>query len=529
VRISLIRPVYKTTSYDPEVQEPLGIETLAGSLISHGHAVQVLDPLLTGQTERHTSRQVAAFHPDVVGFSLMSAGDLDSTNKMMDQIRTFDPAIQFVVGGNLVSTEPHTALENLPAGTVCIRYEGELPLLGIVDAIQDSRPLSKVGSVVIKNPNASIIETPILPSVDDLDDLPFALRPFPDSIHSRGLTVNLQASRGCEGTCVYCCAPGFPGAASGKRRNRSPGNIVDEIQAIVEEYQISTFNFVDDDFIGRGNGSIERMKIFQEEVTRRGLQISFGIQTCPSALDAESVQRLAKAGLSYVFFGLESDDSEVMRKWGRKQAATSISELVRNLRQHDIEAQAGSIMFHPESTLQSIRRLAQLLHANGLLNYRTATNRLKALPGSALYRTLEKAGRIEKNSSGPICPPFKDRILEGFYEALIHSLDPLRPVWVYAACKLPVVKAKSRLNQAGYIHKLIHLKRILFELEELIATNLFHLISCYENGNEKECKIAGMRDTAFRIGMQANQSLFRNGLIESEEILRNAVRMDCGI
>ena len=529
MKISLIRPANETSYFDPEIQEPLGIETLAGFLESHGHKLQILDAVLTGQTEKALIRQTAAFQPDALGVSLMSGSELESANRIMLGVRNYCPRVLLVAGGNLVSTEPLKVVNFLPPDTICIRYEGEIPWLQIVEAFNQQISIREINSAVIKTVNGELIETSLGKPISNLDTIPDAKRAFVSEVSRLNLAVNVQASRGCVGTCTYCCSPGFPSAEKGRRRDKSPTRIVDELQAIVERDRLRIFNFVDDDFLGPEREVKERVNKFADQITRRGLKISFGIQARPYSLDRESIQLLAKSGLSYVFFGIETDAEADLRRWGRRQPNYDLGELVKMLRDHNIEPQAGCIPFHPQTTISDLKRLAKWLIKHGLLNYRTATNRLQALPGSVMYAELKKTGQIQEDTTRPVLPSFQDAKVEAFYQDLILALDPLRAVWVMAASKLPVAKARANLLEESYLEGYACLQQVTRTLDDQTGRILFQLIEAYEAGQDERQLINKMRVATLGKAVEMNRLLFRNGIVESEDRLREIIRVDCGL
>ena len=529
LKISLIRPLYQTGVYDPEIQEPLGILTLAGYLRQAGRQVQVLDCMLSGESEIHTARRCAAFHPSLVGFSLMSAGDLASCRLLIKHIRQFGLNPTIVVGGNLVSTEPAFAMHGLPSGIIGIRYEGEFPLMELVRSLEQGRPWRQIEALCYQDETGVLVCNPPGLPVDILDDLPFAARDLAPLIAGNEMAVNIQTSRGCHGKCHYCCSPGFPKALSGSRRERSPLHLVEEIQSINERDGGRIFNFVDDDFIGPGKDGIRRALGFCCEIKKRDLSISFGIQARPNALTQDVIAELSDAGLSYVFFGFESDNRAVLTAWGRKERPFDLQNLVANLRAFQIEAQAGSIMFHRNSTFNGLRCQAQTLNNQGLLNYRTATNTLKILPGSALYHEYEQAGKIPLMHPGPLTPPCEDPAVEAFARALLEALDPLRPVWIYAASQFPVIVGKKRLAFGGYDHKYAVLKQAISGLEHLTADIFFNLLEAHEKGRPNEIDLAQQRSVCFNAAMQAAEKMASGCLVENVDLLREAIRMDCGL
>lgn len=531
MRCALIRPLYRPSYYDPEVQEPLGIESLAGFLRSHGHEVLLLDAMLSGETEAAIAGRAAAFQPDVVGFSAMSAGDLESIRtihgKMLETC--LDRRWHTVVGGNAVSTEPDLVCDALPAGTFCIRYEGEGPLLALIEALSRGSGYEEVPSLVVRDTDGGVLRTAPGQPIADPDTLPFAARDLAGVAISRSRLVNIQGSRGCVGSCTYCAAPGFPGG--GKRwRGRSPRNIAEEMAFLAREHGAYLFNIVDDDFLGPEESSLRRAREFAAALKRRRLRVAFNIQARPSSLTPPAIEALAAAGLTYLFLGFESDDPKVLRRWGRRDDPAVVWELVECLRARGVEVQVGCITFHPDATLSSIKRMAGSLEAHGLLNYRTATNRLQALPGSKIYERAKRDGLVPPGALGTFAPAIKDGRVERLHEHLMYTLLPMRPAWVQAACALPIAAGTHFLSLADGAGggSLYDVRNILTRLDGCAGSVLFELIDLLEGNGPTTENLEALRRRSLEAGERAARLLSEAGLA-SYDTIRDAIRMDSGI
>ncbi|HWP95731.1 MAG TPA: cobalamin-dependent protein [Syntrophomonadaceae bacterium] len=528
----LIRPLYETKHYDPEIQEALGIESLAAYLRAYGHHVLLLDPLQSGQSEDRTIKRAVSFAPQLVGFSIMSGGDLSSTQRMMAGIKMGLPQIQWAAGGNLVSTEPEYAAASLPAGTACLRYEGEIPLLSLLDAISSGRSLDTVPSMIMKMANGVLMRTENAPVIENLDALPFPVRDHFQRLDRRALTANIQGSRGCCGSCRYCCAPGWPRAVGSRWRGHSPYYLADEIQSLAAQTGVRFFNFIDDDFLGPDFMAPSRASQFRDEIEKRGLRIAFGIQARPSTLTPEVIQCLSEAGLCHVFLGIESNDRQVLARWGKSHASLDIEAVIVNLRSFGIEVQAGYIPFHKYATPASIKRQAQYLDGLGLLNYRTATNRMLLLPGSVMHREVIGISNVDDLISGPLLEDLDENV-NILYNGLIKILEPLRVVWVFAATVLPTVQAQARLARNQEINRAYKHREALLEvldnLNRYIKEVLFSLLGQMEMGGRLLLNEDPLYEKSLELAMHGTKALWQIGLLESPEVLHKAILKDCRI
>jgi radical SAM superfamily enzyme YgiQ (UPF0313 family) len=521
MRVALVRPLYRTGRFDPEIQEPLGIETLAAALREKSHEVLLLDAMLGGQSEKRLAAAIAGYRPEVLGFSAMSSGDYHSIVSILGAvsgIRSGGPT-RIVVGGNSVSTEPGLLFRHLPRGALGVRFEGELPLLGILDALRDGKEPEDVPSVAWMDGAGRLRLNPPQPAIDELDGLPFPCREFGPVLAARGMALNIQGSRGCLGSCAYCPAPSFPSGGKGARwRPKSPDRIADEMADAIRSYGVRNFNFVDDDFLGPDAGARDRAFGIADAIRRRGLRVAFSVQVRPSSLESGAMEALAEAGLYRLFVGVENDDHGILRSWGRPGSPDLALAAIDAARGLGVDAQAGAMLFHPDSTLESVGRFASLLSRMGLFDCRAALSRLQCLPGSRLHLL---GGR-----EGPFAPPLKDPRVGFFYESLEELLRPMLPAWTYAACALPTALAQERLSEPSSPSgraRTAAVRAVLSDLEACLRPLFFGLLEDVALGREGQERKRDLALPAFRAGEDAARTLAAVGERGLYDALRGAM------
>lgn len=518
LRWVFIRPRHTSPYYDPEIQEPLGLEYLGAWRRAKGDAVLIMDALLDAADETRLARRALAFAPDAIGFSIMSVRELPSMRTVYDACveGLAGRPVGWLAGGNFISHEPEQALASLPSDFHLVRFEGEnaLDLLAEVWSRDPDNRQPPPERVLCGAPTA------------DLDSLPMPLRPFADQIISARAAFNLQGSRGCLGACRYCSSPQARTIQHSRWRGRSMASIVAEIGALNRSHGARAFNFIDEDFLGPNSQALQRARDFAAALQRQRLQISFSIQVRPDSLSAEIIDRLIAVGLSYVFIGIESDDPLDFKRWGRPWTGPPW-ELVACIRRHRAEVGAGVLLFHPHSTFAGVRRFADLLHRNGLLNYRTAINRMDAMPGSVFHQEGRAAGALAP-AAGPQRLAFRDRKMEVFYRALTAALSPLGPSAMHAVCCLPPAVANARLS-AAFRSTYEALKQVLHRLDEAVAHTLFALLETHAGDAAAAADIQRLRRQNLEHALSAARDLVALDLAPSFDQLREAVRMDAGL
>jgi hypothetical protein len=570
MRLVLIRSRNLSPYYDPEIQEPLGLEYLAAWRMAKGDAVLVMDSTIENAGDIKMARRAASFQPDAIGFSITTAQELASIHAIYRECRRAlgERPVGWIAGGNFVSSEPAQAERLLPAEFALVRFEGENALddwmtsretaSGGPDGRVASRetagggPEGRVaprenagggaddwmasretasggpdGRVASRETASGGPDGRVRPgtAIEDLDSLPFAARPFANEVLARGGVFNLQGSRGCHGACRYCSSPGM--AAARGWRGRSAAHVAEEIAMLHRRYRARSFNFVDEDFLGADRVAADRARAFAAELTRRGLRVAFSVQVRPGTLSAEAIDALAAVGLVYVFVGIESDDREDFRRWARPWTPDPWSR-VALLRARGVEVNAGVLLFHRHSTFAGIRRFAESLHSNRLLEYRSATNRLDAAPGSQIYREAAAAGQIDADLPGPRPLPYLEPRIDAFHAELREALAPLGPPAMQAVCSLPRALVRQRFDErtGADVPELLRIER---RMDEAVAGTLFSLLDVHEKGTGAPGLVAEWRRRNLELACECSRELAAAGFAQSFESLRQAIRIDAGV
>jgi hypothetical protein len=191
----------------------------------------------------------------------------------------------------------------------------------------------------------------------DLDSLPFPrwdLLPherytIPKSSASGHMRfLPMLSSRGCPFGCSYCPYPVGQGL---KWRYRSPDNVVDEMQYLVERFGVQHIIFRDPMF----SAQKKRVVAICDEIVRRGLKVQWKCETRVDCLDEPTIAAMARAGCVGVNFGIESVDPEIQK--GVHRQPITPQEFVATIdtcRRYGISTFAFFILGLPGDTLATI-------------------------------------------------------------------------------------------------------------------------------------------------------------------------------
>jgi radical SAM superfamily enzyme YgiQ (UPF0313 family) len=130
---------------------------------------------------------------------------------------------------------------------------------------------------------------------------------YADWYLSKGKSVReatIIGSRGCPYRCIFCDKSVF----GNKWRARSAGNIVDEIELLVNRYSINGIIFNDDVF------DLNKKWVFNfcDEIINRDLKIVWNCNSRINHANKEMYQKMYESGCRYVAFGIEFGNQKIL-------------------------------------------------------------------------------------------------------------------------------------------------------------------------------------------------------------------------
>ena len=206
--------------------------------------------------------------------------------------------------------------------------------------------------------NGNIIKTPPAPFIKNLDALPFVARHLlKNNLYRRPDTLEpftvIQASRGCPFKCIFCSAIVGSGQVL---RNRSPQNIVDEIEECVNKYDVNNF------LMGAETFTCDKKWVFNicDEIFKRDLKINWYCNSRVDTIDRELASMIKKSGCYAVSLGIESGNQETLDKMKKGTTLTQAVEAVQVLKDAKIRTYLYYIIGFPWETREMIHETINL-------------------------------------------------------------------------------------------------------------------------------------------------------------------------
>jgi radical SAM superfamily enzyme YgiQ (UPF0313 family) len=290
------------------------------------------------------------------------------------------------------------------------------------------------------------------PPGGDRPDLRLARVPRFDLLDlSRYASHSLQYSRGCPFQCEFCDIIEIFGRIP---REKSAEQVVAELDALRALGARGTLFFVDDNFVGNRRAAAKLMPVLRAWQERNGFPFVFCTEaSIDLATHPELVAAMVHAGFGQVFVGIETPSLESLAQAKKTQNLRMPQErAIDELTRAGLEVYAGFIVGFDGDGPDIFDR--QLEFISGLPIARAMVNLLTALPGTQLWRRLEREGRLRHTASGdsferPNFEPVMDeRTLLAGYRRLLAAL--YSPEGYFRRCALHLDAVPLRRGTVGH-------------------------------------------------------------------------------
>ena len=314
---------------------------------------------------------------------------------------------------SLLAACPESVEGACPALDSVLRGEAEASIVQLAAGLRDGADWRTVPGLAHRSPEVRTNPLPRL--VPDLDALPFPARDdgIPTCLGLGFATV--ESGRGCYHTCTFCLPRAFYSAGPGAPyRLRSVPNLVEEMDALYRR-GVRLFLFDDEQFLPPGRARLERVQALGDALERRGLDVAFTIKCRADdvrgaqrdAQDEALFRQLKAMGLVRVYLGLESGCQASLDLLGKGVTASDNARALAVLDALDIVTDFYSLLFHPWSTLETLRAEVEFLErVLPLVSTAFTFNEVEPYPGTPLVERLraERFGLREAKESARDTP-----------------------------------------------------------------------------------------------------------------------------
>jgi magnesium-protoporphyrin IX monomethyl ester (oxidative) cyclase len=378
---------------------PMGLAYLSSYVKKH--STIPIETKIVLHTENEIEK-ILAYDCDIIGITAMTH-NYSSANKIADKIKAINPKQNIILGGQHITSAPDSLH---PAYNCAIAGEGEAAFLQYVNAFIESENIdySQINNLVYWD-NGKIRINPRLPFIEPIDSISYPDREatvgYEEIISSNNFGrfnrnyirwIQITTSRGCPYKCKFC----QPSVLWGKYRMHSAEYVADEIEYVVNKYNINAIQVEDDLFTGNKTRLIKIIELLGEKNLLG--KVIFNVAARAEQINDEWVELFKKIGIVKVELGIESGSDSVAEylKNSKKTTQTINLNAIELLNKNNIAVFGSFIAGAPieeySDLIQTKKFMLKIkkMHKNNECSIGLAT----PLPGTELWDYAVEKGLI---------------------------------------------------------------------------------------------------------------------------------------
>jgi len=367
---------------------PLNLMYLGAALEDASISVKIIDDDLYQLGFEKVADLASKIDPAVVGVTATTATINNALNHIKS-VKNILPNVLTVIGGSHATFVPDETLKSEGALDVVVIGEGEETIVDIAQKYEktENKELSEIKGIAYKD-DGKIRMTSSRPLIENLDNLPFPARhlvPF-KSYRTSSQAGGMITSRGCVFSCNYCSSSLIMGK---KFRTRSPENVVDEMEELVNKYGVKDIAFLDDIFMLNKRRAME----IADEIRSRGLDLGFITSSRVDTVNRDLLEHLKSAGMDTLYCGIESGSQRVLDLMGKGITLKQAEDAIKVTKEVGINIMGSFILGYPGETEREMDQTIDF--AIKLDPDYSQFSILTPFPGTPLYYELKEKGLLD--------------------------------------------------------------------------------------------------------------------------------------
>ena len=232
--------------------------------------------------------------------------------------------------------------------------EPEITCSELSKQVLENRKFEQVDGLVWKKNNEPIQNKP-RELIEDLDSLPLPARDllpiekYKHTLSKSNPFMFMTSGRGCLSDCLFC---GTKSIYKKTWRGRNPTKVVDEMQEIREKYGIRDIWIWDENFLLVKKRTIQ----ICEEIIDRNLDVDLCCMGRVDGVDEEVIDYLSKAGCYTINYGVETSDTNTLKKIRKNISLEQVEKAFRITRKAGIKTAAYLLIGLPGENFETVKR-----------------------------------------------------------------------------------------------------------------------------------------------------------------------------
>lgn len=371
-----------------------------------GYDVEVVPPSISDvYGDMALANELAQGAPAVVGFSLCM-WNVERSLHIAREVKMRSPSTKIVIGGPEV--EPDNAFLLAQRGfDVAVTGEGEETFARILANLAKGSELTTVPGVGLRTARGTVAFTVQRRATFPLGNYPSPYLQNIIPIDPRGATY-LEVARGCLSQCSFC----FYSRGDATCRRLDPGAVRDLVARLAAA-GAKDFSVLDPSFNQRSDFSDALRSM---AAANRDHALTFFAEVKPEGMMEDHLDLLAQAGFTRLEIGLQTLNTDTLRRVQRGGRPEAAIELALKLKQRGIDPVVDLIVGLPGDTPADVLHAVKVLVDRGL-GPNIQMMPLFVLPGTKLRDRATQEGLVYEKA-----PPYTVIRTDRFGEGEVHAV-----------------------------------------------------------------------------------------------------------
>lgn len=323
MKVLLIQPPFRKTTFRIGHLEPLGLEIIATNLKTK-HDVAFLDMPI----DRNLHAALEKVRPDIVGITALTV-QASTAKQVAQEVKKYDPNIFTVIGGHHASMIPEDF--NIPDINAIVLNQGYTSFPALVEAYEECSDLRKVPGLALTGESDLYFNRQ--QHIITIEDMPLPDRSITQKYRNRyhifkeGPYALISSAIGCPYKCTFCACWKVADAGYFTRR---PVSVVDEIASIDE----TRVMFADDNTFQDVKRAVKICELIKERGIRKKYIIYARSDTI--AKHPELVEMWGEIGLVQIVIGIEVISDEGLKKFKKQNTLENNEKTIEILKKNGV-------------------------------------------------------------------------------------------------------------------------------------------------------------------------------------------------
>jgi len=486
-----------TTNFGLELlQEPYGIAILSALMQRDGVVTDILEPAVDALDWEQCLDVIIGRSPRILGISMLFDTNMPEVLSLVRGARAALPDLNVFVGGQ-APTVRHSSELFAPLLTACdalLIGEAEISAPKYVRRVLAGESWTDLSGLAYRDADGHLVATPPAPRVEDLDQLPLpdrsVLRQILDK-HPGYASASVQAGRGCDHNCSFCTYGTHRRIQHGlsRSRRRSVEKIYEELEYLFHEFGIRDFHIEDESLLSKDPEHRRALEWLAGSVAKLPDRVTFDALARIDCVDRETCRALKQAGLTTIYVGIDSIDSDDLKLFAKGYGPRQVHEGMRTLLDLgyslDVDAEfrvsTGYITWHPYSTLERVRNSLEFFKS-----YRTTPKLIQHFlfiySGAPLKRRIEADGLLLEGENAVQDARIGFRFLRPEVGALFEHMHAYFDEWSPLRDGIRLIEKVARFEARDTTPELELLIRLRRSLDGRFFEVFENMLTCAESG-----------------------------------------------